>query len=159
RGAQETYGWKRDEAIGKTAHELLRSEFPRPFKEIQTELVQTGYWEGELTHTRRDGERRVVSSRWALLKEGQSAPVIIEINTDITDKKRSEESLRQLSGYLMRVQDEERRRIARELHDSTGQKLVALKMDLEELAKQSKADIQKPLSEARSEERRVGKEG
>jgi len=148
RGAQETYGWKRDEAIGKTAHELLRTEFPRPFKEIQTELVQTGYWEGELTHTRRDGERRVVSSRWALLKEGQSAPVIIEINTDITDKKRSEESLRQLSGYLMRVQDEERRRIARELHDSTGQKLVALKMDLEALAKQSKSENQKELSGA-----------
>jgi len=110
--------------------------------------VQTGYWEGELTHTRRDGERRVVSSRWALLKEGQSAPVIIEINTDITDKKRSEESLRQLSGYLMRVQDEERRRIARELHDSTGQKLVALKMDLEALAKQSKSENQKELSGA-----------
>ena len=148
RGAEETYGWKRDEAIGRITHELLRTEFPNPFKEIQAELVQTGYWEGELAQTRRDGERRLVSSRWALLKEEQSAPVIIEINTDITDKKRSEESLRHLSGYLMRVQDEERRRIARELHDSTGQKLVALKMDLEELAKQSKADIQKPLSEA-----------
>jgi two-component system CheB/CheR fusion protein len=146
RGAEETYGWQRDEAIGKTTYELLRTEFPRTFPEIQEELVRTGHWEGELVHRRRNGERRVVSSRWALLKEGQSAPVIIEINTDITDKKRSEESLRQLSGYLMRVQDEERRRIARELHDSTGQKLVALKMDLEALAK--KTGDQSALSSA-----------
>ena len=147
-GAEETYGWKREEGIGKTTHELLHTEFPKPFKEIQAELARTGYWEGELMHTRRDGERRVVGSRWALMKENPEAPVIIEINTDITDKKRSEESLRQLSGYLMRVQDEERRRIARELHDSTGQKLVALKMDLEGLVKREKTENQNLLSGA-----------
>ena len=50
---------------------------------------------------------------------------------DITDCRRAEESLRRLSGRLMELQDQERRRIARELHDSIGQCLVALKMDLE----------------------------
>jgi PAS domain S-box-containing protein len=40
------------------------------------------------------------------------------------------ESLHTLSGRLLRLQDEERRRIARELHDSTGQALVALSMNL-----------------------------
>ena len=50
----------------------------------------------------------------------------VQINTDITDRKRAEEDLRELSGRLLSLQDEERRRIARELHDGTGQNLVAL---------------------------------
>jgi PAS domain S-box-containing protein len=54
-------------------------------------------------------------------------------NTDVEDRKRAEEELRQLSGQLLRLQDEERRRIARELHDSTGQDLVALATTLSQL--------------------------
>jgi signal transduction histidine kinase len=46
--------------------------------------------------------------------------------TDVTAAKRAEEELRRLSGRLLRLQDEERRRIAQDLHDSTGQDLVAL---------------------------------
>lgn len=49
--------------------------------------------------------------------------------------KQSEDSLRRLSAYLMTLQDEERRRIARELHDSTGQKLAAAKLQLDTLVK------------------------
>lgn len=50
---------------------------------------------------------------------------------DITDCRRAEESLRRLSGRLMELQDEERRRIARELHDSIGQCLTAIKINLD----------------------------
>jgi PAS domain S-box-containing protein len=50
---------------------------------------------------------------------------------DITDCRRAEESLRRLTGRLMDLQDQERRRIARELHDSVGQSLTAIKMNLE----------------------------
>ena len=49
---------------------------------------------------------------------------------DISQRKRAEESLRLLSGKLLHMQDEERRRIARELHDSAGQILAALGMNL-----------------------------
>lgn len=44
--------------------------------------------------------------------------------------RRDEESLRQLSGRLLQLQDEERRRIARDLHDSTGQKVAGLALDI-----------------------------
>lgn len=136
-GAERLYGWTKDEALGQNSSGLLRTEFPISFDATREELVRTGRWEGELVHYRKDGERRVVSSRWAIQREGGS-PAILEINTDITERKFYEESLRQLSTHLMRVQDEERRRIARDLHDSTGQKLVALKMQLTQLANSQK---------------------
>jgi signal transduction histidine kinase len=49
---------------------------------------------------------------------------------DITARKRAEESVRLLSSQLLHLQDQERRRIARELHDSAGQILAALGMNL-----------------------------
>lgn len=50
--------------------------------------------------------------------------------------------LQRLSGQLLRVQDEERRRIARDLHDDLGQHLIALKMALENNRKDAPADAQ-----------------
>jgi PAS domain S-box-containing protein len=60
----------------------------------------------------------------------QDGPLVIAAARDISDRKRAEESLRLLSGRLLQMQDEERRRIARELHDSAGQMLAALNMKL-----------------------------
>lgn len=66
------------------------------------------------------------------------------IGFDISELKQTEEALRErnlafqnLSSRLLRAQDEERRRIARELHDSLGQYLVALKMNLGQLKRSS----------------------
>jgi signal transduction histidine kinase len=50
---------------------------------------------------------------------------------ELSDKA---EEVRQLNVRLLRLQDQERRRIARELHDSTGQNLVAMKMVLDQMA-------------------------
>jgi PAS domain S-box-containing protein len=135
RGAEELYGWKKDEALGKTTHSLLKTQFPQPFPEVLEQVRRNRHWEGELIHAGRDGRRIVVSSRWVYVEQGDAKPVILEINTDITDKKESEENLRELTGRLMQIQDEERRRIARELHDSTGQKLAVAKLHLDTMAR------------------------
>ena len=137
RGAEEMYGWSRQEALGKTTHQLLHTEFPISFAEVEKQLRTIGRWEGELVHTTKTGELRTVDSRW-VLQEDDGEPVILEINTDISDRKKSEDTLRRLSAYLMTLQDEERRRIARELHDSTGQKLAAAKLQLDTLVKSGK---------------------
>lgn len=135
-GAEEMYGWTKAEALGKRKQELLKTKFPKPLTEIQAQLVRTGRWEGELVHTGRNGESIIVEGRWALLKQVDDNMIVLETNTDVTAHKHYEERLRHLSAHLMRVQDEERRRIARELHDSAGQKLAAMGMALDELRRQ-----------------------
>lgn len=53
-----------------------------------------------------------------------------ELQNQVLETKRAEENLRTLTARLFQVQDEERRRMARELHDSAGQTLVALSLNL-----------------------------
>src|SRR5712692_9246091 len=55
----------------------------------------------------------------------------------LAERKQAEEALRELCGHLVKVQDEERRRFARELLDSTAQNLAALVMNLSALKKSS----------------------
>ncbi|MBV9121853.1 MAG: PAS domain-containing protein, partial [Planctomycetes bacterium] len=92
RGAEQMYGWSRDEALGKITHDLLHTQFPIPLKEILAQVAREGGWEGELIHTTRDSRQLVVASRWALRRNEQGQPeTILEINRDITQRKRAEE--------------------------------------------------------------------
>jgi signal transduction histidine kinase len=54
-------------------------------------------------------------------------------STDITGRKQAEEALHQLTPRLLQAQDEERRRIAREIHDATGQRLLTINLNLARL--------------------------
>jgi PAS domain S-box-containing protein len=56
------------------------------------------------------------------------ASSLSELEAQVALRQETEDALRDLSARLLRLQDEERRRVARELHDSTGQTLAAMKM-------------------------------
>jgi len=138
-GAERLYGWTRAEVLQKTPHQILRTEFPQPFEEIKAQLLRDGQWQGELTHSKRDGSRITVASRWSMWWSPEGKPLgFLEVNSDITERKRAEEGLRTISGRLLQMQDDERRRIARELHDSAGQTLVALDMNLASIQREAK---------------------
>ena len=69
--------------------------FPQPLNEIESRLLSTGHWEGELVHTHRDAGQLRVSSRWALRRDSQGRPQgYLEINTDVTERRRIDEQLR-----------------------------------------------------------------
>lgn len=137
-GAEKTYGWSKDEAIGKTAHVLLQTRFPVPLKAIERELLQEHFWEGELVQSRRDGTRITVASHWVLQRDDGGRPNdVLEINRDITERKQAEEALVELSARLLNAHDEDRRAWARELHDSTSPSFTALISKLYQLKKRT----------------------
>jgi signal transduction histidine kinase len=76
---------------------------------------------------------------------------LVAVVRDVTERKQTEETLRQFSVRLLQSQDQERRRIARELHDSTGQKLAAAAMNLSLIGKSAEtldARARKALAES-----------
>ena len=138
RGSARLYGWTKEEVLGKHPHDILRTEFPEPFENIKAQLLREGSWQGELIHKRRDGSTVIAASRWSTWSSKEGKPLgFLELNTDVTDRKRAEDTLRQMSGRLLQMQDDERRRIARELHDSAGQMLVAMDMNLASIQRES----------------------
>jgi diguanylate cyclase (GGDEF)-like protein/PAS domain S-box-containing protein len=96
-GAERLYGFTSQEARGRVSNLLLQTVFPQPLAKIRATVINEGFWEGELLHTTRGGERIVVSSRWALQRNESGKPVaILEINNDITKRKQAEEHLEAL---------------------------------------------------------------
>ena len=85
-----------------------------------------------------DGTKRVVHEEAEVQFDSAHRPARrVGKVQDITESRRVEESLRHLSGRLLQLQDEERRRLARELHDSTAQTLAALEINLNVVSRSS----------------------
>jgi PAS domain S-box-containing protein len=159
RGAEAMLGYTKTQAAGKIAHELLCTEFPQPFSEIMAKLMRVGHWEGDLIMTAEDGRCVVVAGRWALQwGKRDQAPRVLVINSDITERKRGEESLvlqreqlRALAERLQRVREEDRKKVARDLHDQIGQILTAIKMDMTWMSRhlpESEGEVLARLSES-----------
>lgn len=82
-GAEVSYGYPKDQAIGQVSHSLLQTEFPEPLTRINQKLRRRRFWEGELIHTTRTGSKVRVKSRWELQRSPRtSREIVFEINRD-----------------------------------------------------------------------------
>src|SRR5260370_4914657 len=90
-GAETLYGWRREEVLGKSIHQVLKTRFPKGLNDVENSLAQTGKWSGNLTQFTRDGQQVTVACRKAL-KAGGNA--ILEMNRDITAQLKAEDALR-----------------------------------------------------------------
>ncbi len=96
-GAERLYGWTAAEAVGMSAIDLLNhpDEILPPFATIQTVLIETGQWQGELSHITKADKKIVVESRWTLVRDNAGNPrSILTVSTDITEKKLLEAQFR-----------------------------------------------------------------
>jgi PAS domain S-box-containing protein len=96
RAANELYGFTREEALGRVTHELLQTQFPAPLDKMIEQLHRDDRWTGELVHTRKDGAKVIVNSRWVLDRKADGNTwCTLETNNDITRQKRTETALRE----------------------------------------------------------------
>jgi signal transduction histidine kinase len=108
--------------------------------EAHTEVAQTRTELDALTRELRDAHERL-------------AAAVAHAHTMAEDARRRQEEYQQLSGRLLTLQDEERRRLAIDLHESTGQRLAALTMNLDSVEGAGKAldaRSRRALAESRS---------
>lgn len=88
-GAEALYGWTEQEAMGKSTHTLLQARFPVSREAVDLALIELGHWEGQLTHTSRNGKHLIVHSRQILVRNEAGQPTaILEINRDVTEQER-----------------------------------------------------------------------
>jgi len=122
---------------------------------------------GEIRLMRRNGKPRTVRLTLSPNRE-LGLEAICAVATELTEivdaneaLRVTETSLRQLSARLLQLQDEERRRIARDLHDVTGQKIAVLSMSLDRLARlteQRKPEAKETIKESRDIVTQIGEE-
>jgi PAS domain S-box-containing protein len=92
-------------------------------------------YSAECRIVRTDGQIRWIAARGRYYFSADGEPErMLGIATDITELKLAEEALNNLSGRLIQAQEDERRRIARELHDDFQQRIAVVAIDLENLA-------------------------
>ncbi|MBW4509088.1 MAG: CBS domain-containing protein [Scytonematopsis contorta HA4267-MV1] len=96
-GAENIYGWKSDEVIGKSPNQILYKDTSQLEVALKT-VVECGSWQGELQKVTKDGKNVTIASRWTLVRDEFGKPKsILTVDTDITEKK-------QLESQFLRVQ-------------------------------------------------------
>ena len=90
-GAERLYGFAQDEAVGRTSHALLRTEFPIDFADLRSQLKDRRSWLGELHHICKDGSKVVVESHMQLFNDSLE----LEANRDVTKRIEIEVELRE----------------------------------------------------------------
>jgi PAS domain S-box-containing protein len=123
-------GLEKEQLIGKSLADTLGAG---PFEEIPKPKLDEAFRGNAVQYEYRcacSGSERDFLVSNIPIEGANGIDLVAIILQDITEGKAAEAALRTLSGRLLRLQDEERRRLARELHDTTAQWLAALSMNL-----------------------------
>jgi PAS domain S-box-containing protein len=137
KSAERLFGYTAQEAIGQSITMLLPADRQQEEPEIIARLKRGERIDHfETVRVRKDGTMRDISLTISPVKNAAGRIVgASKVARDITERKKAEKATKEkeLSARLLKLQDEERRRIARELHDGVGQLLAAMSMNASRL--------------------------
>ena len=102
RGMERLYGFSAAEAMGQSAHLLMKTEFPGPRDRLEAEFMERGEWTGELLQRHRNGEMLVVATQWSRW-QGNGRTAITEVYNDLTASKRGEQDLIAREAHLKSI--------------------------------------------------------
>lgn len=128
----EITGYSNEEAVGKTPGMLHSGRHDSTFYRNMWEVLkQKRFWSGEVWNRNKNGE---IYPEWltitAVLGPAGQVTNYVGIFSDISERKAGEQQLRRLTAHIQTAREEEKTRIAREIHDDLGGTLTALKMDV-----------------------------
>lgn len=83
-GLSSLYGYSQQDAVGRPAHKLLQTRFPKPQSEVESDFETNGSWSGELLQRRNDGTTIVVVSHWARFENEAGEELVTETCNDIS---------------------------------------------------------------------------
>lgn len=90
-GAEQIYGWTREEAIGRYAGDLLYGD-PSLFAGPAAALLRDGRWSGELVQRTKDGREVIIQCRWQAVRDESGVPIkLFAVNSDVTAQRRERE--------------------------------------------------------------------
>jgi PAS domain S-box-containing protein len=141
-------GFRPEERIGHNCLDYIHPEDRPAIEEIFATTASNGGSAGavQYRYTHKSGDYVYLEVIGRLSTDEDGEPIIIANKRDISERKRREEQYRQLAARLLNLQDEERRRLARELHDDTAQNLALLNINLASIKHLLHPDQEKSLA-------------
>ncbi|MFD2328486.1 PAS domain S-box protein [Cohnella sp. GCM10020058] len=131
----EISGYSRDELLGQD-HRLVNSGYHGKafMKELWTTISSGKVWRGEIKNRANNGREYWVDTTIVPFVDGDGAPYqYLAIRHEVTRLKETEAELQSMLGQMMQIQEEERRRFSRDLHDGIGQSLFFFKITIDRL--------------------------
>ena len=131
RAAEQLSGYSREEIVGHNYTEFVAAEHIEQVKDsFCTKLAGNDETSYEVDVIAKDGRRVPVEVSSRAIYENGALVGVQGMARDITERKLAQDALQMFSRQLIEAQEDERRRISRELHDQIGQILTAVKMNL-----------------------------
>jgi PAS domain S-box-containing protein len=127
-----------ERVVGKSVYDLIAPEHRDRFRAFNEQVCRGEKGTLEFDIVGLEGTRRRMETHGAPLRDQDGTVVQLAVTRDITGRKEAERARKEaeFSARLLRVQDEERRRIARELHDGVGQLVAAMSMNVSRIVRE-----------------------